>query len=156
MKCLEKMTQNKHLKFMQAAILEAKKAYAKDEVPVGAVAVLDDKIIARAHNLRESKQTIHGHAEFLVMEKAAKKIGSWRLENVDIYVTLEPCAMCAGAMIQARIRNLYYGALDPKTGAVESVIKLLDNAFNHKVSYHGGLLDQESSMLLKNFFKSKR
>lgn len=147
---------NNHTYFMQTAIKEAKKAYLKDEVPVGAVVVLDGKIIARAHNLRESKQSIHGHAEFLAMEKAAKKIGSWRLENVDVYVTLEPCPMCAGAMIQARIKNLYYGTKDPKTGAVESVIKLLDNPFNHQIKYESGLLKDEASQLLKTFFKQKR
>jgi tRNA(adenine34) deaminase len=141
---------------MEAAIKEAKKAFLKDEVPVGAVVVLNDKIIARAHNLRESKQSIHGHAEFLAMEKAAKKIGSWRLEDVDLYVTLEPCPMCAGAMIQARIKNLYYGTKDSKTGAVESVIKLLDNPFNHQIKYESGLLKEEASQLLKTFFKQKR
>ena len=141
---------------MTAALKEAKKAFDKDEVPVGAVVVLDGKIISRAHNLRESKQSIHAHAEFLAMEKAAKKIGSWRLENADVYVTLEPCAMCAGAMIQGRIRNLYFGANDPKTGSVESVIKLLDNPFNHRIYYEGGLLQEACGMLLKNFFKNKR
>lgn len=141
---------------MTAALKEAKKAFDKDEVPVGAVVVLDGKIISRAHNLRESKQSIHAHAEFLAMEKAAKKIGSWRLENADVYVTLEPCAMCAGAMIQGRIRNLYFGANDPKTGSVESVIKLLDNPFNHRIYYEGGLLQEACGTLLKNFFKNKR
>ena len=150
------MKNNPHIHFMEAALKEAKKAFLKDEVPVGAVVVLDGKIIARAHNLRESKQSIHGHAEFIAMEKAAKKIGSWRLENADLYVTLEPCPMCAGAMIQARINNLYYGTKDPKTGAVESVIKLLDNPFNHQIQYESGLLKEEASQLLKTFFKQKR
>lgn len=150
------MINKSHIYFMQAAIKEAKKAFLKDEVPVGAVVVLDGKIIARAHNLRESKQSIHGHAEFLAMEKATKKVGSWRLENADLYVTLEPCPMCAGAMIQARIKNLYYGTKDPKTGAVESVIKLLDNPFNHRIKYESGLLKEEASELLKTFFKQKR
>ena len=150
------MIKNNQTYFMNAALKEAKKAFHKDEVPVGAIAVLGDQIIARAHNLRESRQSIHAHAEFLVMEKAAKKLGSWRLENVDIYVTLEPCPMCAGAMIQARIRNLYFGAFDPKTGAIVSVIKLLDNPFNHRIYYEGGLLSNEASDLLKTYFKQKR
>jgi len=150
------MIKNSHEYFMNEALKEAKKANDKDEVPVGAVVVLDGKIIARAHNLRESRQSIHAHAEFLAIEKAAKKIGSWRLENADLYVTLEPCPMCAGAMIQARIKNLYYGAKDPKTGAVESVIKLLDNPFNHKIYYEGGLLMDKCSNILSTFFKNKR
>jgi len=150
------MIKNSQLYFMNEALKEAKKAFDKDEVPVGAVVVLDKKIIARAHNLRESKQSIHAHAEFIAMEKATKKVGSWRLENADVYVTLEPCPMCAGAMIQARIRNLYYGTKDPKTGAVESVIKYLDNPFNHKINYESGLLSDEAATLIKTFIKNKR
>ena len=141
---------------MQEALKEAKKAFDKDEVPVGAVVVLDDKIIARAHNLREIKQDFSKHAEFMAMQKASKKIGSWRLEKCKIYVTLEPCPMCAGAMVQSRVESVYYGAKDPKTGAVESVIKLLDERFNHQIFYHGGLLGEESSLLLKRFFKKLR
>src|SRR5690606_37320746 len=105
-------------KFMKAALKEAAKAYQKMEVPVGAVVVHEGKIIARAHNLRESKQQFHAHAEFLAMLKASKKIGSWRLEDCEVYVTMEPCPMCAGAMIQSRIKHVYYGAKDPKAGVV--------------------------------------
>lgn len=150
------MNKDIHQKFMNEALKEAKKAYAKDEVPVGAVVVYDGKIIARAHNLRESKQDFSGHAEFLAMKKASKKIGSWRLEDCDVYVTLEPCSMCAGAMIQSRIRNLYYGATDQKAGAVESVVKLLDNPFNHRIQYIGGIEASQASMILKDFFKKLR
>ena len=146
----------KHTYFMKEALKEAKKAYNKGEVPVGAVVVYEDKIIARAHNLRESKQDFTSHAELHAMLKASKKIGSWRLEKCSVYVTLEPCSMCAGAMIQARIEKLYYGAKDPKAGAVESVLKLLDNRFNHQIEYVGGILEEEASNLLKTFFKNLR
>ena len=141
---------------MNEALKEAQKAFDKMEVPVGAVVVYQDKIIARAHNLRESKQDFSAHAELLAMQKATKKIGSWRLEDCDVYVTLEPCSMCAGAMIQSRIRHLYYGAADIKAGAVESVVKLLDNRFNHSIQYIGGLEASRASQLLKDFFKKLR
>ena len=150
------MNKDIHQKFMNEALKEANKAYLKDEVPVGAVVVYDGKIIARAHNLRESKQDFAGHAEFLAMKKASKKIGSWRLEDCDVYVTLEPCSMCAGAMIQSRIRNLYYGATDHKAGAVESVVKLLDNRFNHSIQYMGGIEETKAAEILKTFFKKLR
>jgi tRNA(adenine34) deaminase len=143
-------------KFMKAALLEAKKAYMKDEVPVGAVVVHDGKIIARAHNLREEKQSFHAHAEFLAMLKATRKIGSWRLEDCDVYVTLEPCPMCAGAMIQARIKNLYYAAQDPKAGGVQSVVQLLDIPFNHQIHVESGLMEDESKALIQSFFKKLR
>lgn len=154
MRFQEKM--NNHEYFMNLAIKEAKKAYNLGEVPVGAVVVLDGKVIAKAHNLREKNQGFHAHAEFLAMQKAQKKIGSWRLEACTVYVTLEPCPMCAGAMIQSRVKALYYGAKDPKAGAVESTIKLLDQKFNHQVSYTGGILEHPTSELLKTFFKNLR
>jgi len=141
---------------MKAALLEAKKAYMKDEVPVGAVVVHDGKIIARAHNLREEKQSFHAHAEFLAMLKATRKIGSWRLEDCEVYVTLEPCPMCAGAMIQARIKNLYYAAQDPKAGGVQSVVQLLDIPFNHQIHVESGLMEDESKALIQSFFKKLR
>ncbi|PKK93951.1 MAG: tRNA-specific adenosine deaminase [Tenericutes bacterium HGW-Tenericutes-6] len=143
-------------KFMRAALSEAKKAYAKDEVPVGAVVVCQGNIIARAHNLRESKQHFHAHAEFLAMMKAAKKIGTWRLEDCDVYVTMEPCPMCAGAMIQSRIRHVYYGAKDPKSGVVDSMMQIFQNPFNHKVEATSELMAKESEILLKSFFKKLR
>ena len=146
----------KKYKYMKAALKEAKKAMLINEVPVGAVIVYKDKIIARAHNLRESKQIIHGHAEFLAMMKAAKKMKSWRLEDCDIYVTMEPCPMCAGAMIQSRIRKVYYGVKDYKAGVANSVCQLFDLPFNHKVKTEGLLMNEESEELLKIFFKKLR
>ena len=115
---------------MKAALAEAKKAYMIAEVPVGAVIVYNNKIIARGHNTRETNQSVLGHAEINAIKKASKKIGSWRLEDCDIYVTLEPCPMCSGAIIQSRIKNLYFGAYDPKTGAAGGVLNLYDYAFN--------------------------
>ena len=146
----------KKYKFMKAALKEAEKAAAIDEVPVGAVVVYQDKIIARAHNLREQKQSFHAHAEFLAMMKAAKKIGSWRLEDCDVYVTMEPCPMCAGAMIQSRIRNLYYGTSDPKAGGIESVVRLLDIPFNHHIDVESGIMATESKEIIQSFFKKLR
>lgn len=146
----------KKSKYMLEAIKEAKKAFDKNEVPVGAVVVYQDKIIARAHNLRETKQAFHAHAEFLAMMKAAKKIGSWRLENCDVYVTMEPCPMCAGAMIQARVRHLYYGVKDSKAGVVDSVIRLLDIPFNHQIDVQSDIMVDESKALLQSFFKKLR
>lgn len=148
--------EDKHIYFMREALKEAKKAYLKGEVPVGAVVVYEDKIIARAHNLRESKQDFTNHAELSAMQKASKKIGSWRLEKCTVYVTLEPCSMCAGAMIQSRVEKVYYGAKDHKAGAVESVVKLLDNRFNHQIHYQGGILEEECAAILKDFFKKLR
>ncbi|BCR35311.1 tRNA-specific adenosine deaminase [Mariniplasma anaerobium] len=146
----------KKYKYMRAALKEAEKAALKDEVPVGAVVVYQDKIIARAHNLRESKQIIQGHAEFLAMMKAAKKIGSWRLEDCEIYVTMEPCPMCAGAMIQSRIKKVYYGVKDYKSGVVDSICQLFELPFNHKVESEGLIMSEESEKLIKTFFKKLR
>jgi tRNA(adenine34) deaminase len=141
---------------MSIALKEAKKAFLKDEVPVGAVVVYQDKIIARAYNKREKNQQFHAHAEFLAMMKAAKKLGSWRLEDCDIYVTMEPCPMCAGAMIQSRIRSLYYGVSDPKAGVINSLTDLFALPFNHKIHVESGLLENQSQELLKSFFKKLR
>lgn len=143
-------------KWMNEALKEAKKAYNQNEVPVGAVVVYQDKVIARDHNRREKQQSFFAHAEFLAMKKAAKKIGSWRLENCDVYVTMEPCPMCAGAMIQARIRNLYYAAKDPKAGVAESVFNMFDYKFNHSVNVEGGIMEKESQVIIKSFFKELR
>lgn len=142
--------------FMREALKEAEKAYRKGEVPVGAVVVREGRIIARAHNLREHKQSVHGHAEFLAMMKAAKKCGTWRLEDCDVYVTMEPCPMCAGAMLQARVRALYYGVKDPKAGVVDSLLRMFELPFNHKPYVESGLLAEECSSLLKAFFKELR
>jgi tRNA(adenine34) deaminase len=141
---------------MKAALREAKKAYDKDEVPVGAVVVYEGKIISRDHNRRESTQAFNAHAEFLAMQKAAKKMKSWRLEGCDIYVTMEPCPMCAGAMIQSRVRAVYYATKDPKAGVHASVMNLFDYPFNHQIYVESGVLEKESSELIKSFFKKIR
>lgn len=143
-------------KFMKEALKEAKKAYLKGEVPVGAVIVANGKIIARAHNNREEKQQVSGHAEMIVIKKAANKLKTWRLEDLELYVTLEPCPMCAGAIIQSRIKTVYYGAKDLKSGVASSIMNLFDYPFNHSVNVVGGILEQESSQLLKDFFKELR
>lgn len=143
-------------KFMKIAYNEATKAFLKDEIPVGCVIVKDDKIIARAHNLRESKNLVMAHAEMLAITKANKKLNSWRLDECDIYVTLEPCPMCFGAIIQARFKNLYFGAYDKKAGACGSVLNLSDFKFNHNVNVVGGIMEDECSELISSFFKTLR
>lgn len=144
-------------KYMKAALKEARKAYDKEEVPIGAVIVKDDKIIARAHNLRESSAEATAHAEILAIKKACKKLGAWRLEDCDMYVTLEPCPMCAGALINARIKNVYIGAMDQKGGAVGSKLNLLtDYKFNHTVNVESGILADECVKILQDFFKKLR
>ncbi len=144
-------------KFMKEALKEAKKAYNKLEVPVGAVIVKDGQIIARAHNLKETKYDTTKHAEILAIQKASKKLNSWRLIDCEMYVTLEPCSMCAGALINSRIKKVYIGASDKKTGAVGSVFNLLeDYTFNHKVEYQKGVLQDECENILKDFFKKLR
>lgn len=143
-------------KFMEAALKEAKKAYEKKEVPVGAVIVKNGKIIARAHNLRETKNLSTAHAEILAIEKASKKLNSWRLVDCDMYVTLEPCTMCMGAIISARIKNLYIGALDPKTGACGSFVDLSKFKYNHIVNIFKGIMKDKCEYILKDFFKTLR
>ena len=144
-------------KFMKEALNEAKKAYDKLEVPVGCVIVKDDKIIARGFNLKEQKHDTTKHAEIIAIQKASKKLQSWRLLDCDMYVTLEPCSMCAGAIINSRIKNLYIGSLDKKTGAAGSVLNLFeDYTFNHKVTVKKGILQSECEKILKDFFKELR
>ena len=143
-------------KFMKEALKEAQKAFDKDEVPVGAVIVKDNKIIARAHNTKELKHDATGHAEILAIQKACKKLGAWRLQDCDMYVTLEPCSMCTGALINARIRKLYIGTQDDKTGACGSVLNLLDYKFNHKIEVEKYILKSECETILKTFFKKLR
>ena len=144
-------------KFMKEALKEAKKAYEKLEVPVGAVIVKDGKIIARGHNLKETKKDTTRHAEIIAIEKASKKLGAWRLLDCEMYVTLEPCSMCAGAMINSRIKKLYIGAIDEKTGAVGSVLNLLeDYKFNHNIEVEKGILKEDCEKILKDFFKDLR
>ena len=143
--------------FMKEALKEAEKAYKKLEVPVGAIIVKDGKIIARAHNQKESKTDTTKHAEILAIQKASKKLKSWRLIDCEMYVTLEPCTMCAGAIIHSRIKKVYIGAMDEKTGAVGSVLNLFeDYKFNHKPEVEKGILKEDCESLLKQFFKELR
>ncbi len=144
-------------KFMKVALKEAQKAFCGGEVPIGAVIVKDRKIIARAHNKREKNQVATHHAEILAIEKACKKLKSWRLDDCEIYVTLEPCAMCAGAICNARLKKLYFGAKEEKSGAVVSKFSLLlDNGLNWATEFEGGILEDISSKLMKDFFKNRR
>ena len=144
-------------KMMKEALKEAYKAYEKEEVPVGAIIVKDGKVIAKAHNLKETKLDTTKHAEILAIQKASKKLESWRLLDCEMYVTLEPCSMCAGAIINARISKLYIGALDEKTGAAGSVLNLFeDYTFNHKVQVEKNIMKLECENILKNFFKMLR
>ena len=143
--------------YMRQAIKEAEKAYKKLEVPVGAIIVKDEKIIARAHNQKETKTDTTKHAEILAIQKASKKLKSWRLIDCEMYVTLEPCSMCAGAMINSRIKKVYIGAMDEKTGAAGSVLNLFnDYTFNHKVEVETGIMEKECQKILKQFFKELR
>lgn len=142
---------------MKEAIKEAKKAAEKLEVPVGCVIVKDGKIIARAHNQKETKTDTTKHAEIIAIQKASKKLEAWRLLDCEMYVTLEPCSMCAGAMIQARIKKVYIGAMDEKTGACGSVLNLLqDYPFNHKIEVETEVEKEECEKVIKDFFKKLR
>jgi tRNA(adenine34) deaminase len=143
-------------KYMALALKEAEKAFKKNEVPVGCVIVKDDKVIAKAHNLRQTKKSVLGHAEILAIEKASKKLNSWILEDCTIYVTLEPCPMCAGTILQSRIKKLVFAANEPKFGACGSVINLFENKFNHEVEIVPNVLQEQSAKLLKNFFQILR
>lgn len=139
-----------------AALKEAELARDKDEVPVGAVVVLDGKIIARGHNLRETKQSVLGHAELSAITKASKKLGSWRLEACDVYVTLEPCPMCAGALQQARVRHVYYGTSDPKAGVETLGLNIHQHdRLNHRYSMTC-LKESRCGSILSSFFRKKR
>ena len=143
--------------FMKKAILQAKRAEKMGEVPIGAVIVLNGEIIARGYNQRETKQDATLHAEIVAIKKACKKLNSWRLDNAEIYVTLEPCAMCAGAILNARIKKVYFGAYEPKGGAVCSVNRLLEKGgLNWKSDFVGGVEEEACSKLLKDFFAKKR
>ena len=144
-------------KFMKEALKEAKKAFNKKEVPIGAVIVCRNKIISRGYNLRESKNNPLMHAEIIAINKACRRLKSWRLDECDLYVTIEPCPMCAGAIIQSRIKNVFFGAIDPKAGCAVSKVELFKpNVFNHNVSVIGGLLESECSEILKDFFNNLR
>ena len=144
-------------KFMHVALKEAKKAYSKLEVPVGCVIVKNNKIIAKAHNQKETTFDTTKHAEIIAIQKASKKLKTWRLVDCEMYVTLEPCPMCAGAIIQSRLNKVYIGAADEKTGAVGSKLNLFtDYKFNHNVEFENGLLENESKKILQNFFQDLR
>lgn len=143
--------------FMKQALEEAQQAALLGEVPIGAVLVYEGKIIARAHNLRETTQNATTHAELLVIQEACKKIGSWRLEDTTLYVTLEPCPMCAGAILQSRVPRVVYGARDQKAGCVDSLYQLLnDERFNHECDVTEGILAEECGQILTDFFKALR
>jgi len=143
--------------FMLIALEEARKAFVKAETPVGAIVVKDGEVIASAHNLRETLQDPTAHAEIIAIKDASQKLGRWRLTDCCVYVTLEPCAMCAGAMVLARIQRLVYGASDPKSGAVGSLMNLLsDERLNHKVDVESDVLAKECGDILSEFFSSRR
>lgn len=145
------------LKFMKMAYKLALKAYKIGEVPIGAVIVKDGKVIAKAYNKRNFKRLATAHAEILAIEKACKKLNDWRLDDLEMYVTLEPCPMCAGAIVNSRIKKLYFGAYERKSGSVLSNYQILfKGGLNHTVQAEGGILEEDCSTLLKNFFKSKR
>ncbi len=147
----------KHEDWMRLALDQAQKAYDCNEIPVGALVVVNQQILSVAFNEKEQKQDPTGHAEVLAIRRAAEVMGHWRLTDATLYVTLEPCPMCAGAILQARIKHLIYGATDAKGGAVESVMNVLNrNCWNHKVEVTAGVLEEECSVLLKQYFREKR
>ena len=151
------MPEKNHEYWMKKAIAEAGRAHAKDEVPIGCVIVHDGKIIARGHNLRESAQDPVAHAELIAIRKAARKLGSWRLLDTTLYVTLEPCIMCMGAIILARIPTVVFGCYDPKGGAAGSLYDLSDDPrLNHRVELFSQVLEKECSTLLSSFFSDLR
>lgn len=145
------------LYWMKKAIEQAYRAQSQGEVPVGAIAVFENKIIARAHNLKESRQDPLGHAEIKLISKTSKKLNRWRCTGVSVYVTLEPCLMCIGALMQARIDRLIFGCFDPKAGAVGSLYNIhQDNRLNHRLAVTSGVLEEDCSNLLSSFFKNLR
>lgn len=146
-----------HEIFMIEALNEAQKAYEKNEVPIGAVIVFKNEIIARGHNIRNTLKNPLGHAEIIAINKAAEFIGDWRLEECDLYVTIEPCPMCSGAIIQARIPRIIFGARNKKAGCAGSIINILNNPqFNHQTEIVEGILLDECSALMSSFFKQFR
>jgi tRNA(adenine34) deaminase len=157
--CLRDMTSKRTVDeyFMEMALAESILAYKEGEVPVGAVLVKDNKVIARAYNQRETLKDPIGHAEIIVLKEGSKEEDSWRLTNLTLYVTKEPCIMCAGAMVNARLGRLVYGCRDEKGGAVDSLYNLLsDKRLNHQVSVEGGVLEEECSEILTRFFQNRR
>ena len=145
-----------HEKFMKQALKQAKRAEQKEEVPIGCVIVADGKIIARAYNMRKTKRLSTAHAEILAIEEACRTLGGWRLPGCTLYVTMEPCAMCAGAIINARIPRVVFGAPDLRFGAFGSLINLAEVPLNHKPDILGGVLGEENVEILRSYFKKKR
>lgn len=144
-------------KYMKAAIAQAKKAAAIGDVPIGCVIVHEDRIIARGYNRRTADKTVLAHAEIIAIKKACRKIGDWRLEDCTMYVTLEPCPMCAGAIVQARIPRVVIGCMNPKAGCAGSVLNLLhEDGFNHQVETEIGIMGEICSQMMKDFFKALR
>ena len=144
-------------RYMKEAIKQAKKAYALKEVPIGCVIVYEDKIIARGYNRRNTDKNTLSHAEILAIKKASKKLGDWRLEDCTLYVTLEPCQMCAGAIVQARVSRVVIGSMNPKAGCAGSILNLLEmDEFNHQVDVERGVLNDACSDMLTTFFKELR
>lgn len=144
-------------RFMELALQQARLAPLVGEVPIGAVLVSDNHILAAAHNYREISQDPTAHAEIIIIRKAAEQLKTWRLTNATLYVTLEPCPMCAGAIVQARIARIVFGAWDPKAGACGSILDIpSERRFNHRVQVTGGLREEESRGLLQEFFRTKR
>lgn len=143
--------------YMAEAIAEAKKANSINEVPIGAVIVYQNKIIARGYNRRNSLKNSLAHAEIIAIDEASKYIADWRLENCDIYITLEPCSMCAGAILQSRMSKVIFGARNPKAGCAGSVVNILQtDGFNHRVEIVSGILENECSNMMTEFFKQFR
>ena len=144
-------------KYMKAAIAQARKASAIGDVPIGCVIVHEDRIIARGYNRRTADKTVLAHAEIIAIKKACKKIGDWRLEDCTMYVTLEPCPMCAGAIVQARIPRVVIGCMNPKAGCAGSVLNLLqEDGFNHQVEVQSGVMEEVCSQMMKDFFRELR
>ena len=143
--------------WMRLAIEEAKKAHELEEVPIGAIVVLDNEVIGRGYNLRETTQDATTHAEMIAIKEACQKVGSWRLEEAQLYVTLEPCPMCSGAMILSRVKEVYFGAFDPKGGTAGTLMNLLeDERFNHQAFVEGGILEEDCGKLLTDFIRELR
>ena len=146
-----------HIKYMKEALKQAKKAYALGEVPIGCVIVYEDKIISRGYNRRNTDKNTLAHAEITAINRASKKMGDWRLEDCTLYVTLEPCQMCSGAIVQSRITNVVMGCMNPKAGCGGSILNILEMPeFNHQVNVTRGVMEEECSQILQDFFKELR
>lgn len=145
-----------HERYMRLALEQAKLAAQLDEIPVGAVVIRQGEVLGRGHNLRQSRHSALAHAEVLAIEEACRRCGDWRLSGCDLYVTLEPCAMCAGAIINSRISRVFYGAADPREGAVCGILRLFDLPYNVRPDYEGGVLAAECVALLHDFFARQR